>query len=91
MKILTKNADQISWKRALDTIDVRIESRSCDESGSLRYWKGVIGKAYADLQANLPGYEPCLLGSMVMSEDGRTADSGSPNFLLHEEREPYGL
>ena len=90
-KILTKNADQVSWQRALNTIDMRIGSRSHDESESLRYWKGVIEKAYADFQANLPGYEPCLLGSMTLSEDGRMADSEYPNFLLHEEREPYGL
>ena len=70
---------------------MRIGSRSHDESESLRYWKGVIEKAYAGFQANLPGYKPCLLGSMIMSEDGRTADSGFPNFMLHEEREPYGL
>ena len=70
---------------------MRIGLRSHVESGSLRYWKGVIGKAYADLRANLPGYEPCLLGLMIMSEDGRTEDSSSPNFLLHAEREPYGL
>jgi len=90
-RILTKNVDQISWQRALNTIDVRIGSLSRDESEPLRHWKGVIERAYADFQANLPGYEPCLLGSMILSEDGRTADSASPNFLLHEEREPYGL
>ena len=90
-KILTKNTDQIAWQRALDTIDARIGSRPHAESESLRCWKMVIRKAYTDLQANIPGYEPCLLGSMVLSEDGRTADSSSPNFLLHEEREPYGL
>ena len=90
-KVLTKNVDQVSWQRGLDTIDARIGSRSRAETESLRYWKGVIGKAYADFQANLPGYEPSLLGSMILSEDGRTMDSDSPNFLLHEEREPYGL
>ena len=90
-KILTNDGDQISWQRALDTIDARIGSLSHAESEPLRRWKGVIGKAHANLQANLPGYQPCLLGSMIMSEDGRTADSSFPNLLRHEEREPYGL
>ena len=91
-KTLTKDTNQISWKRALDTIDARIgfPSRAASESAQY-YWRGVIGKAYSDFQANLPGYEPSLLTSLALSVDGRTEDSDFPNLLLAVEREPYGL
>lgn len=85
------NDDQVSWKRVLDTIDVRIELCSYAESESLRHWRGVIGKAYTDFQAVLMGYKPSLLMSLALSVDGRTGDSSFPNLLLHTEREPYGL
>ena len=88
--ILITNFGQISWRRALDTIDRRIGSRPHAES-ELRYWKGVIERAYADFRANLPAYEPCQLASMVLASDGRTADSTAPNYLRPEERQPYGL
>ena len=91
-KELTENAGQISWKRALDTIDARIGLCSHTENGSLRYyWRGVIGKAYADLQANLAGCEPNPLVSLALSIDGRMEDSRYPNLLIAAEREPYGL
>ena len=86
---LTKNAEQVSWKRALDTIDIRSHSHA--ESESLRYWRGVIGKAHANLQANLAGCGPSLLMSLALSVDGRTADSSYPNLLLQKERENYGF
>lgn len=89
---LSKDSDQISWKRALDTIEECI--RLCPHSGreAPRYrWKEVIGKAYADFQANLPGYEPSLLSSLAMTVDGRTEGSNYPNLILPAERERYGL
>jgi len=88
---LTKDADQISWKRALDTIEARIRVRSPAESKSLRYWRGVIGKVHADFETNLLGCGPSTLMSLALLEDGRTADSKFPNLLLHGEREPFGL
>jgi len=54
-KALTEGANQISWKRALDTIDVRIGVYSHIEYRSLRYSRGVIGKVHADFRANLQG------------------------------------
>ena len=90
-KTLTKYSNQISWKRALDTIDERIESRPHAGNEPLRHWRGVIGKAYADFQASFPGYQPSPLTSLVLSVDGRTEDSSYPNLLLQEEREHYGL
>ena len=88
---LTENIDQISWRRALDTIDFRIGSRSQAESQPLRDQREVIAKAYADLQANLLGYGPSLVASLALSVDGRTEESSYPNLLLHTERERYGL
>ncbi|KAF9642933.1 hypothetical protein BDM02DRAFT_3264295 [Thelephora ganbajun] len=81
----------MSWKRALDTIDVRIGLYPSAESGSLRYWKRVIGKTYADFQANSPGYGPTVLASLAMTVDGRTEDSGFPNLVVPGERELYGF
>ena len=88
---LTKGAAQISWKRALDTIDVRIGLRSHAESKSLQDLRGVIGKVHADFQANLLGCGPSPILSMAMLIDGRTPDSQYPNLLFHAGREPYGL
>jgi len=88
---LTGDADQMSWKRALDTIDARIGLRRHAESGSLQHWRGVIGKTYADFQANFSGYEPTTLASLVLLADGRTEGSSYPNLILHTERARYGL
>ena len=90
-KALTRDADQISWKKALDTIDIRIGLCSHSRSGSLQYWREVIKKAYVEFQVNLLGYGPTALISLALSADGRTPDSKYPNLLLHEERERYGL
>ena len=90
-KALIKNATQISWKRALDMIDIRIGSRSHVEGTSLRYWRGIIGKAYADLQVNLLRCGPSLLISLALLVDGRTEGSRYPNLLLQNERENYGF
>ena len=90
-KTLTEAPDQISLKRALDTIDFRIGSRSHTESESLRYWRGVIGKAQADFRANLQGCGPSPLMSSALLLDGRAEDSEFPNLLLHSGRELYGF
>ena len=88
---LTENVNQISWKRALDIIDMRIGSRPNAESGSLRRWRVVIGTAYNDFQTNFSGYGPTLLTLLALSVDGRTDGSNFPNMMLAAEREPYGL
>ena len=90
---LSKDSDQISWKRALDTIEecIRLCPHSEREAPQYHRWKEVIGKAYADFQANLPGYEPSLLSSLAMTVDGRTEGSNYPNLILPAERERYGL
>lgn len=82
--------DQISLKKALDTIDARIESRSYTESEyeSLQYWRGVIGEVHANFQTKLLACGPSLLMSLALSMDSRTADS---NLLLHAAQEPFGL
>lgn len=90
-KALTENANQMSCKRALDTIDARIGLCSPTEGEQLRLWREDIGKMYADFQINLPGYQPSVLASLAMSIDGRAEDSVFPNLMLAEEREPYGL
>ena len=88
---LIEDTNQISWRRALNTIDVRIGSLPHDESGRLRHWRGVIEKAYADFQTNPLGYGPTLVISLAISMDGREGDSSFPNLLVAEGREPYGL
>ena len=90
-RVLTANVDQISWARALNTIDVRIRSRSHAESDPLRNWRGIIERAYTELQTNIPAYEPCHLVKMVLTVDGRTGGSTAPNFLRRENRVAYGL
>ena len=88
---LTRCSNQISWKRALDTIDLRIGLCSHAESTSLRYLRVVIGKVHADFQTNLLGCRPSSLLSSVLLMDGRTPDSKYPNLLVHTERKRFGL
>ena len=90
-KALTRNVTQISWKRALDTIDALMESRSHAESGSLRYWRAAIGKAYTDTHLNPLEDGPDPLISSALSIDGRAEGSRYPNLLLPEERARHGL
>ena len=89
--VLTECANQVSWTRALDTIDARIGLCSATESESLRHLRGVIGKVHADFQANLQGCGPSPVLSVAVLLDGRTADSKYPNLMLHSGREAYGL
>ena len=90
-EVLTVGADQISWRRALDTIDVRIGLCSQSGSGSLRYLREIIWKVHADFHANLRERGPSSFALLVPSTDGRTADSKYPNLLLPKERERFGL
>ena len=90
-KALTEGADQVSWKRALDTIDVRIGLCSHSENELLRYWREVIWKVHAEFQANLLKCGPSSIMSSALTVDGRTEDSEFPNLLLPSGREPYGL
>ena len=90
-KTLTRGADQVSWKTALDTIDLCIGLRPHTESKSLRYWRGLIWKVHVDFQANLLKCRPSPLMSLALSVDGRTEDSEFPNLLPRSGREPYGL
>ena len=80
---LTNNSNQISWRRALDTINVYIGSRPHAESEQLRHWRGVIEKAHTDLHGHLPCLGPStLFMSYVLSGGG---DLKYPNLLLKEE------
>ena len=86
---LTKNSNQISWKRALDTINVYIGSRPHTESEQLQHWRGVIEKAHTDLHANLMSLGPsALFLSYFLSGGG---DLKYPNLLIQEEQEDSGL
>lgn len=83
--------DQMSWKMALDTIDTRIRLHLGPENGSLQHWRMAIGKAYANFQANFPGFEHNAFASLVMTVDGRGEGSNFPNLQLPAAREPYGF
>jgi len=82
---------EISWKRALDTIDLRVGLCSHVESGRLRHLGVVIGKVHVAFQTKLRELRPSPLVTMYMVVDGRTEDSEFPNLLLPSGREPYGL
>lgn len=81
----------MSWKRALDTIDTRIGLHLDTEKGSLRHWTMVIGKTYAYYQENFLGHAYHSFGSLVIAMDGRSEGSQFPNFLVHKERERWGV
>jgi len=90
-KALTEAVHQISWKKAQDTIDMRIGLCSHAEREPLQYLRGVIGKVHADFQEDLLGCGPSQILSSAMLVDGRTEDSEYPNLLLRSGLELYGL
>jgi hypothetical protein len=75
----------------LNTIDARLGLHLDGENGSLRDWKVVIGKAYDDFRANLPGHEPATFLSLVLATDGRSEGSNFPNLAMPAARERYGV
>jgi len=81
----------ISWKTALDTIDARLGLHLDAEKGSLRRWRMIIEKAYADFRENLPEFKPDEFACLVFATDGRSEGSNYPNLIAPEERERYGL
>jgi hypothetical protein len=62
-----------------------------EDSLLLRYWKGVVAKAYEAFQQKLPGEEPPEISLTLSMQDGRTEDSKYPNLLPASAREDYGL
>ena len=88
---LIRNGNQISWKRALDTINVYIGSRPHAESEQLRHWRGIIEKAHADLHANLLCHGPSTLFlSYELSEGSWKGGVNYPSLMLREEQEHSG-
>ena len=89
-RALTNGANQISLKKVLGTIDVRIGLFPYAESELMRYCGGVIGKAHADFRAKLLECGPTHPMVSAVLVNGRTEDSEFPNLLLDSGRESYG-
>jgi len=75
----------------LPVFDARIKGLPLEESGSLRYYRKVIGEKFCDFQARLPDRGPPPLYALGMLEDGTTEDSKYPNLMSPEGREKYGI
>jgi len=71
--------------------DVRIASLPLEESGSLWHLRKAIGEMYSDFQSRLPDYEPSMIHSLALSEDGTTEDSKYPSLMSAEVRRLYGI
>lgn len=69
----------------------RINSLPMEDSLLLRYWKGVVAKAYSTFQDKLPGEEPPELTAMLSTQDGREEGSEYPNLLQAPARDDYGI
>lgn len=62
-----------------------------EDSLLLRYWKGVVAKAYEGFQQKLPDEQPPDICLMLSTQDGRTEHSRYPNLLSASAREDYGI
>lgn len=82
---------QSSWTKALTVYDSRISSLSLEEGAQLWCWKQVVVEACADLERRMPRYEPPVLTSLALLEDGRAEGSKYPNLMVPAAREHYGL
>lgn len=61
------------------------------ENKSLRRWRIVVVKAYADFQEKIVGLGHASFASLAISLDDLSEGSKFPNLLLPGEREPYGI
>jgi hypothetical protein len=75
----------------LAVYESRISSLPMEDSLLLRYWKGVVTKAYSTFQEKLPGEEPPELTAMLSRQDGREEGSKYPNLLQASVRDDYGI
>jgi len=57
----------------------------------LRYWKGVVAKAYEDFPQSVPDENPPDLCFALLKEDGRTEHSKYPNSFYTSAREEHGI
>ena len=62
-----------------------------ENSLMLRYWKGVVAKAYEAFQRKLPDERPPEICLMLLTQDGRTEHSRYPNLLHALAREDCGI
>lgn len=62
-----------------------------EEGLLLRYWKGVVTKAFSTFQEKLPGEEPPELLLTLEKQDGRIEGSKYPNLLQASVRDDYGI
>ena len=69
----------------------RINSLPMEDSLLLRYWKGVVAKAYSTFQEKLPGEEPPEVTTMLSTQDGRDEGSEYPNLLQASVRDDFGI
>lgn len=82
---------QFSWGKSLVVYESRINSLRMEDSLLLRYWKGVVGKAYEVFQQKLPDENPPELSMMLSTRDGRTEHSKYPNLLRASVRDDLGI
>ena len=82
---------QDSWKKALKIYDSRISGLSAGEGVRLRRWGAIVAEAYADLEKRIPGFEPPVLTSLALLEDGRAEGSKYPNLMVPAARVYYGI
>ena len=82
---------QDSWGNSLTVFDVRIETLAFEESASLRHFRTLVGKMYSDFQAGLLNYEPPMIYSLALMEDGTTEASKYPNLMLAKTRMQFGI
>ena len=83
--------DQLSWGKALTVYESRISRLQMEDSILLRYWRGVVAKAYEGFPQKLPDENPPELCFALETQDGRTEDSEYPNLLHASTREEYGI
>lgn len=69
----------------------RINSLPVEDSLLLRYWKGVVTKAYSTFREQLPDEGPHEMTLMLTNQDGRMEGSRYPNLLRAAVRDDYGI
>jgi len=57
----------------------------------LRHFRKIIEETYSDFHAGLPDYEPPMLYSLALMEDGTSEESKYPNLMSPEVRMRFGI
>lgn len=75
----------------MEGFKARTSALPAEQTATLVYWWKVVSNAHASYKDKFPDFEPPLLSSLSLLEDGRTEGSKYPNLLSPQARAGLGI